>query len=77
MVIIEPDILPINYEILLERGWRRCGQYYYKPNIDKSCCKLWTHRLDVTKFDIKKDQKKSMRKFIKITHSLPPKHKSP
>jgi arginyl-tRNA---protein transferase len=29
----------------MERGWRRCGTYYYKPNLLKSCCKLFTHRL--------------------------------
>lgn len=52
---------PLTYQILAERGWRRCGKYYYKPDIRQSCCKLWTHRLDINKFKIKKDQKKTIR----------------
>lgn len=50
----------------MERGWRRCGTYYYKPNLVKSCCKLFTHRLEVAKFKPKKDQKKAIKKVITI-----------
>ena len=57
---------PYVYQLLAERGWRRCGTYYYKPDLKKSCCKLWTHRQDVTNFSIKKDQKKTIRKLMKI-----------
>jgi arginine-tRNA-protein transferase len=52
---------PLTYELMIEKGWRRCGTYYYKPDIKNSCCKLWTHRLDVNMFKIKKDQKKTVR----------------
>ena len=59
-------MLPYTYELLIERGWRRCGEYYYKPDLQRSCCKLWTHRMDATKFKIKRDQKKTMKKFMKL-----------
>ncbi len=56
----------------MERGWRRCGTYYYKPNIIKSCCKMFTHRMDVTKFSIKKDQKKTIKKIISLAFECVP-----
>ena len=56
---------PYTYQLMAERGWRRCGTYYYKPDLIQSCCKLWTHRLDVTNFKMKKDQKKTIKKMIK------------
>lgn len=52
----------------MQRGWRRSGTFYYKPNLFKSCCKLYTHQLDVTKFKIKKDQKKTIKKIITIAY---------
>ena len=34
------------YSALMDNGWRRCGTYYYKPNLFKSCCKMYTIRCD-------------------------------
>ena len=56
------------YELLTERGWRRCGTYYYKPNLALSCCKLWTHRLEVSKFRTKRDQRKAIKRVIMIAY---------
>jgi arginine-tRNA-protein transferase len=50
----------------MERGWRRCGTYYYKTDLTRSCCKQWTLRQDATKFRIKKDQKKTVRKIFDL-----------
>jgi arginine-tRNA-protein transferase len=55
---------PYTYQVMAERGWRRCGTYYYKPDIKNGCCKLWTHRMDVNKFKIKKDQRKTVRQVV-------------
>lgn len=52
---------PLTYELLAEKGWRRCGTYYYKPDIHNSCCKLWTHRMETTSYKISKDQRKTVR----------------
>ena len=27
-----------DYQKLMDRGWRRCGTYYYKHDFEKSCC---------------------------------------
>ena len=56
------------YELFMERGWRRCGTYFYKPNLAKSCCKLFSHRLQVERFRIKKDQKKAVKKVIMMAY---------
>ena len=53
------------YEKMMIDGWRRCGEYVYIPNIEKSCCKLYTCRLNVEDFKINKDQKKIMKRFRK------------
>ena len=51
------------YEKMMKDGWRRCGNYVYIPNIEKSCCKLYTCRLNVEDFKINKEQRKVMRRF--------------
>ena len=53
------------YEKMMKDGWRRCGHYVYIPNIEKSCCKLYTCRLNVEDFKINKEQKKIMKRFRK------------
>lgn len=45
----------------MERGWRRSGTYYYKPLLDISCCRSWTHRMDSALFKLKKDQRKTIK----------------
>lgn len=56
------------YELLIERGWRRCGTYYYKPILNKSCCKLFTHRMEANRFKPKRDQKKAVKRVIMIAY---------
>ena len=51
----------------METGWRRCGTYYYNKDLIRSCCKQWKPRQDVTKFRIKKGQKKTVRKMFDLT----------
>ena len=52
-----------DYEMMMNKGWRRSGNYFYKPDLNSCCCKLYTIRLDVTKFQISKKQKKMLKKF--------------
>ena len=60
------DKYPVEiYEKMMKDGWRRCGNYVYIPNLEKSCCKLYTHRLNVEDFQINKEQKKVMKRFRK------------
>ena len=34
-----------DYQLLIDRGWRRSGTYIYKPVMEKTCCPLYTIRL--------------------------------
>ncbi|KAI7889687.1 arginine-tRNA-protein transferase [Mucor mucedo] len=52
-----------DYQDLIDRGWRRSGKYLYKPDLEKSCCPQYTIRLDATKFNMTKNQKKVLHKF--------------
>lgn len=59
---------PYTYQTLMERGWRRCGTYYYKPDLFRSCCKLFTHRLYAPDFHPKKHQRKTIKKLITLVY---------
>ena len=62
--LVSPNYEPYTYQTMMERGWRRCGTYYYKLDLQRSCCKQWTHRMDVNEFKIKKDQKKTIKRMM-------------
>ena len=32
------------YQHMIDRNWRRCGKYLYRPINDKLCCPLYTIR---------------------------------
>ncbi|KAJ3202452.1 hypothetical protein HDU67_000548, partial [Dinochytrium kinnereticum] len=34
------------YQSLIDKGWRRSGQYLYKPDMGRTCCPAYTIRLD-------------------------------
>lgn len=59
------SITPHMYEKMMFAGWRRCGKYIYKPDLEKTCCKLYTLRLETDKFKINKNQKRVMKNFRK------------
>ncbi|XP_053610397.1 arginyl-tRNA--protein transferase 1 isoform X2 [Plodia interpunctella] len=52
-----------DYQDLIDRGWRRSGQYCYKPTMDMTCCPLYTIRCRVLEFKATKSQKKVLKKF--------------
>ena len=55
---------PHMYQKLIDHGWRRAGQYLYKPCQD-TCCFTYTIRLNAQLFQVSKGQKKSIRKLRK------------
>ncbi|QRV87397.1 arginyl-tRNA-protein transferase [Ceratobasidium sp. AG-Ba] len=54
------------YKRLLDRGWRRSGDYLYKPNLKDSCCPQYTIKLDALNFKISKNQRKALNKWNKF-----------
>ena len=51
------------YESMLLRGWRRCGHYMYRP-LPGSCCRLYTIRLEATRYETSKSKKKVCRRLV-------------
>ncbi|XP_077540280.1 arginyltransferase 1 isoform X4 [Haemaphysalis longicornis] len=57
------------YDALLNRGWRRSGEYCYKPMMQKTCCCQYAIKLDVDNFKLSKSQKKILKKVHKFLAS--------
>ncbi|KAI8847274.1 arginine-tRNA-protein transferase [Chytridium lagenaria] len=56
-----------DYQALIDKGWRRSGQYVYKPTISTTCCPAYTIRLHASKYVPNKSHKKvgkKVRKFL-------------
>lgn len=49
-----------DYYKMLDRGFRRCGSYYYRPNLMDCCCCWYTIRGRATEHKIRKSHKKIM-----------------
>ncbi|CAF3705709.1 unnamed protein product [Adineta steineri] len=65
--IVASAILVDDYQILMDRGWRKCGTYYYKALMDKTCCPLYTIRCDANNFVLSRSQRRvieTMNHFI-------------
>jgi arginine-tRNA-protein transferase len=57
-----------DYQALINRNWRRSGQYCYLPTNKDTCCPAYTIRCDVDDFKLNKSHKKilkRMNKFLK------------
>ncbi|XP_063537097.1 arginyl-tRNA--protein transferase 1 isoform X1 [Cydia strobilella] len=54
-----------DYQDLIDRGWRRCGKYCYKPTMDVTCCPMYTIRCRALEFKATKSQKKVLKRFNK------------
>ncbi|KAF1851678.1 arginine-tRNA-protein transferase 1 [Cucurbitaria berberidis CBS 394.84] len=51
------------YQILVDRGWRRSGTIFYKPDVLRHCCPHYTIRLPVDAFKPSKDQRRAINKW--------------
>uniref|UniRef100_S4RIW0 Arginyl-tRNA--protein transferase 1 n=1 Tax=Petromyzon marinus TaxID=7757 RepID=S4RIW0_PETMA len=52
-----------DYQDLVDRGWRRSGEYLYKPIMDKTCCPQYTIRCQVLDYRLSKSQKKILKRM--------------
>ncbi len=53
------------YQELIDHGWRRSGNHFYRPVHQMICCKPYTIRLDVHQFQLRRSQRKLIKKFAK------------
>jgi arginyl-tRNA---protein transferase len=52
-----------HYQALVDRGWRRSGHTYYKPDLTRSCCPHYTIRLEAAKFKASKSQRQTINRW--------------
>ncbi|XP_064536021.1 arginyl-tRNA--protein transferase 1 isoform X1 [Drosophila montana] len=52
-----------DYQELIDRGWRRCGNYCYKPQNDITCCPCYTIKCDALEFKLTKSNKRILRRM--------------
>lgn len=57
------SVLPMSYQLLIDRGWRRSGKLLYRPKNYSTCCPSYPIRLDSRFFRISKSQKKVLKSF--------------
>ncbi|CAI7595092.1 unnamed protein product [Penicillium palitans] len=60
------SVLPGHYEELINGGWRRSGNLYYKQNLLQSCCPHYTLRLEASAYRPRRDQRKAINKWNKF-----------
>lgn len=69
---------PYHYQRLVDRGWRRSGEWIYKPDVLRSCCAQVPIRLDALDFQPKKSHKRALNDLlfrVRQTKSKPAKWK--
>ena len=45
-----------DYELLIERGFTRCGTYMYCRSVTKSCCEVFQYKVRVDDYVVTKNQ---------------------
>lgn len=56
----------VDYQNLIDRGWRRSGKYCYKPSNITNCCPAYTIKHEVLKIILTKSHKKVLNGMIKF-----------
>lgn len=65
-----------HYQELMDRGWRRSGTTYYKPDLPRSCCPHYTIRLKASDYQAKKEQRSAINKLNDFVLGPEYKHKA-
>ena len=52
-----------DYELLLQKGFTRCGTYVYIRNQIKSCCEIYQYKVPIADFKMNRAQRQTMKRF--------------
>ena len=55
-----------DYQELINRNWRRSGQYCYVPKNRDTCCPMYTIKCDADNFQLNKSHKKILKRMSKF-----------
>ncbi|WWC86879.1 uncharacterized protein L201_001758 [Kwoniella dendrophila CBS 6074] len=61
--MITEQMTPDFYQLLIDRGWRRSGDYIYHPDMARTCCPQYTIRLNVNDFKGNKKHRQVINRF--------------
>lgn len=53
------------YDLLINKGFRRSGTFLYKPDMLRGCCRMYTIRTNYEMFKLTKEHKQTVNKFNK------------
>jgi arginine-tRNA-protein transferase len=73
---VHQTIEPLQYESMLERGWRRHGQHFFRPACP-SCRQCRSLRVDVTAFAPTKSQRRTLRRNADVELEVAPPDATP
>ena len=63
---------PYHYQNLVDQGWRRSGDYIYKPDLSRTCCAQIPIRLAVDEFKPTKSHKRALTNLLfRVRQSKP------
>lgn len=65
------NLTPESYQSMLDRGWRRSGQYVYRPDCGNqgTCCAQLAIRLNVKSFKANKEQRRAFNQLQRFVRS--------
>ncbi|WWD00610.1 hypothetical protein V866_007545 [Kwoniella sp. B9012] len=61
--MVAEQMTPEFYQMLIDRGWRRSGDYVYHPDMARTCCPQYTIRLNSTNFKGNKKHRQVTNRF--------------
>ncbi|WWC59491.1 uncharacterized protein I303_102047 [Kwoniella dejecticola CBS 10117] len=61
--MVTEQMTPEFYQLLVDRGWRRSGDYLYHPDMARTCCPQYTIRLNTTTFKATKKHRQVVNRF--------------
>jgi arginyl-tRNA--protein-N-Asp/Glu arginylyltransferase len=61
-----------DYAAMLDKGWRRSGQYMYRPNLANACCQAFVIRLQADRFKPTPGQIRVLKRLRRVTAPAQP-----
>nr|XP_019008461.1 uncharacterized protein I206_07020 [Kwoniella pini CBS 10737]OCF47242.1 hypothetical protein I206_07020 [Kwoniella pini CBS 10737] len=61
--MITSQMTPEFYQLLINKGWRRSGDYIYHPDMARTCCPQYTIRLNTKTFKANKKHRQVINRF--------------
>jgi arginyl-tRNA--protein-N-Asp/Glu arginylyltransferase len=58
-----PKMRADDYDNLINKGWNRCGRYFFIRSQEKSCCQSYSLRVPIEDFKLDRSTLSVMKKF--------------